>query len=168
VRRSYLFALVRALQGGVEGEASASAQVYTFPGGGRVELFERDFLSKTSTAMPGRRPFRIMLESLEGMHALASQQGTHVLTLLLPGKEEVHLPLLEGTAHDPTAALRAEMDKRGLEYLDLAPTFLAHARAGEQLFYEVDGHPNPKGQALIAQLVETHIRANAARYGLSD
>jgi lysophospholipase L1-like esterase len=168
VRRSYTFALVRALQGGVEGEASASARVYTFPGGGRVELFESDFLNKTSSARPGRRPFRIMVESLGAIQALASEHGTQVLTVLLPGKEEVHLPLLDGSTHDPTSALRAEMDKRGLEYVDLAPVFRAHAQGGEQLFYEVDGHPNPAGQALIARIVQEHVRAHAARYGLTD
>jgi lysophospholipase L1-like esterase len=168
VRRSYTFALVRALQGGVEGEGSASARVYTFPGGGRVELFESDFLNKTSSAKPGRRPFRIMLESLERIRALASEHGTQVLTVLLPGKEEVHLPLLDGSTLDPTSALRAAMDQRGLEYVDLAPIFLAHAKAGEQLFYEVDGHPNPAGQSLIARVIEAHVRANAGRYGLAD
>ena len=60
------------------------------------------------------------------------------------------------------------MDQRGLEYVDLAPIFLAHAKAGEQLFYEVDGHPNPAGQSLIARVIEAHVRANAGRYGLAD
>lgn len=168
VRRSYIFALVRALQGGVEGETSAAAKIYTFPDGGRVELFESDFLEKTSTARPRRRPFNLVLNSLKDIHSLASRQGSHALIVLLPGKEEIHLPLLGVTTPDPTGPLRSAMDELGLEYLDLAPVFRARAEAGEQLFYEVDGHPNPAGQALIARMVQKHIQENAARYGLTD
>jgi lysophospholipase L1-like esterase len=88
--------------------------------------------------------------------------------ILQPGKEQVYLPLLGETRGDPTSALRPALDQLGIEYLDLAPGFRARAAAGDRLFYEVDGHPNQAGYALIAQLVHAHIAENAARYGLAE
>ena len=55
----------------------------------------------------------------------------------------------------------------GIEYLDLAPEFRVRAAAGAQLFFEVDGHPNKAGQALIAQLVLAQLKKNPQRYGLT-
>jgi len=48
----------------------------------------------------------------------------------------------------------------------LTPTFLERAAAGETLFYESDGHPNPRGYRLIAETVGRHVIAHSARYGL--
>jgi hypothetical protein len=41
-----------------------------------------------------------------------------------------------------------------------------HAEAGEALFWEVDGHPNAQGYAVIAEVVLAHLQEHAARYGL--
>lgn len=165
MRRSYTLTLVRALQGGTEGETAGAAQAYTFADGRRVLLFERDFLDKTLTSRPGRRPFRLVLESLQAIHALAAEEGARTLVVLLPGKEEVYLPLLGRTPPDPTSALRSALDERRIEYLDLAPAFRARAEA-EPLFFEVDGHPNRTGYALIAAEIQRYLEDNAERYGL--
>jgi hypothetical protein len=87
--------------------------------------------------------------------------------VLQPSKEEVYLPQLDDNVPDVTRGLRDLFDSRGIEYLDLVPGFREHARAGEQLFFEVDGHPNQRGYALAGELVLNHLRANAARYGLA-
>ena len=52
-----------------------------------------------------------------------------------------------------------------LATLDLAPLFRARAEAGEKLFFEVDGHPNTRGYALIAEGIRSYLLANAERYG---
>ncbi len=167
-RRSYLFVLLRGLRGGLEGEALAPPRTFRFANGRTLELHAEDFLSKMAAAAPDRGVFRLLVDSLQQLHSVASRQGTHVLMVLLPGKEEVYLPLLGVATPDPTGPLRSALDNAAIEYLDLAPGFRTRAAAGEQLFFEVDGHPNPAGQALIAQLVREHIRENAERYGLIE
>ena len=64
------------------------------------------------------------------------------------------------------APLRSELEKRGLAYLDLGPHLRQHAAAGETLFWEVDGHPNARGYALIAEVLAAHLQKHAASYGL--
>ena len=78
------------------------------------------------------------------------REGTHVLVVLQPGKEEVYLPLTDPSVPDPERPLREALDRLRIEYLDLTPGFRQRAAAGARLFFEVDGHPNAAGYALIA------------------
>jgi hypothetical protein len=110
----------------------------------------------------------LLLDSLQQIDSLATRHGAHALMVLQPGKEQVYLPLLGETRGDPIGALLPALDRLGIDYLDLAPAFRARAAGGERLFFEVDGHPNQAGYALIAQLVTTHIRENPQRYGLEE
>lgn len=166
LRGSYTYNLLRALRGGAEGPLPAPPRVFQFADGSRLQLFESDYLAKFAAAQPDHREFRLVLDALEQIDTLAKQQGARTLMVLQPGKEQVYLPLLGDTREDPTSALRAALDRLGIEYLDLAPGFRDRAVAGERLFFEVDGHPNQAGYDLIARLVQAHIRGHAARYGL--
>jgi hypothetical protein len=38
---------------------------------------------------------------------------------------------------------------------------------GETLFFEVDGHPNAAGYALIADAILDYLKQNATEYGLN-
>jgi hypothetical protein len=78
------------------------------------------------------------------------------------------LPLLGEPVSDPSGPLREELGKSGINYLNLTSVFRERAVAGEKLFFEVDGHPNAAGYALIADAVVNHLKQNAAKYGLSD
>jgi lysophospholipase L1-like esterase len=166
VRSSYLYTLLRALRGGMEGDAPTPPRILRFADGTKLELRESDFVSKSELAQPGRREFALLADALEQIHSLATRHGARALILLLPGKEQVYLPLVGGMLADPTSGLRTALELRGVEYLDLEAGFRVRAAAGERLFYEADVHPNPAGQALIAELVSAHLVENAARYGL--
>lgn len=168
VRSTYTYTLLRALRGGVEGPAPSPPRIYPFPDGTRLQLRESDYFALSVSTQPNRREFRLVLSALERINELAAQQGAHALMVLQPGKEQVYLPLLGETRGDPSVALRAALDRLGIDYLDLAPGFRARAAAGERLFFEVDGHPNQAGYALTARLVQAHITENAARYGLTE
>jgi hypothetical protein len=48
----------------------------------------------------------------------------------------------------------------------LGPAFRERAAAGETLFFEVDGHPNARGYAVIAEAVLTYLKAHAQPLGL--
>lgn len=168
VRSTYFYTLLRAVRGGREGPAAAPPRVFSFADGRRLQLLESEYLAMSAASQPGRREFTLLLDALQQIHRLAVENGAHALMVLQPGKEQVYLPLLGETRGDPTSALRPALDRLGIEYLDLAPAFRARAAAGEQLFFEVDGHPNRAGYRLIGELVIAHLAAHAGRYGLED
>ncbi|MGE3471720.1 MAG: hypothetical protein AB7O28_15310 [Vicinamibacterales bacterium] len=151
LKRSYLYNLLGVLHGA--GGSDAARDVYTTPGGAQLLLSEREFLAQSRLGRKDTREFRLALAALRRLQAEVSAGGAQLLVMLLPGKEEVYLPLLGATPPDPTADLRMALDAGGIAWLDLAPAFKARAREGAPLFFEVDGHPNPAGQALIAHEV---------------
>jgi hypothetical protein len=116
----------------------------------------------------GNPIFERSLAALERINAIATSHGTHVIVVLQPSKEETYLPLLDGTPADPGAPLRAALEARAIEYLDLLPAFREHTEAGAKLFFEVDGHPKPEGYRLIAEQVLAYLPDNAERYGLES
>jgi hypothetical protein len=62
--------------------------------------------------------------------------------------------------------MRMALDARGIEYLDVTATFKQCAKAGERLFFEVDGHINTQGHRLMAREVLAHLSKNATVYTL--
>ena len=141
---------------------------FHFPGGSRVRLVPQDLWKTAALADKNSKAFRLALDAFQAIQSAAEKHGTHVLMVLQPSKEEVYLPLVESGVPDPTATVREEFERRGIEYLDLVTAFRQRAAAGEQLFFENDGHPNPTGYALTARLVLAHLTASAARYGLAQ
>jgi hypothetical protein len=116
-----------------------------------MQLDVEDFIDKTSGGQHGRREFQLALAALKKLHTRATKAGTRVVVLLQPSKEEVYLPLLGKQFVDPSEPLRVELEKSGIEHLDLTPAFRKRAAQGQQLFFEVDGHPNTAGHELIAR-----------------
>lgn len=148
VRGSHLYNLLRYIR-----RLSFDVKIFQTADGSRLELVPGDFVEKTLGAQPERREFQLALSALRHMHSLASKNGTTMLVLLQPGKEEVYLPLLGQPMTEPSEPLRRELENSGIQYLDLMPAFRQRALAGEKLFQEADGHPNVRGYALIAESV---------------
>ncbi len=88
--------------------------------------------------------------------------GARFLALLMPSKEEVYLPLLGEQAPSPSAAVHERLLQLGIDVFDLSEPLRARAsRRGPALFFEIDGHPNVVGQALIAELVAARLEIMA-------
>jgi lysophospholipase L1-like esterase len=165
--RSYLQNLLQLARSSMRNWFESESKSFQFGDGSRVELDVRDFESKTTGAVPGRKEFRIVVEALQDLHFIGERDGTKMLVVLQPSKEEVYLPRLGETVADPSFHLREEFRQAGIDYLDLTAVFREHAAGGEKLFFEVDGHPNAAGYALIADAVLAHIKDNATEYGLN-
>ena len=86
--------------------------------------------------------------------------GGRLLVLLMPTKEEVYLPLLGETAPTPSGAVAARLAAMGVEALDLGVVLRERAtRSGPALYFSIDGHPNPTGQAILAEAVHGWLLA---------
>jgi hypothetical protein len=144
----------------------SQATIYEAPDGSRLELNVEEFADKTNRARPGSREFNIAVEALQEIDSIAAQNGTNLLIILQPSKEEVYLPFVGVPDADPGRPLRQALEESGISYLDLLPEFRSRAAEGEVLFFEVDGHPNARGYALTAELVLDHLKSNAEEYGI--
>jgi lysophospholipase L1-like esterase len=128
------------------------------------DLYQRDALH----ARPGDPEFDSAFASLERARATAAAEGTRTLVLLFPTKEEIYLPLLGDSVPRPLAPFAAELDRRGIEYIDFSGPFTAAAKAGRSIYFELDPHPNREGYALIARTVTDYLRRHAAALGLGS
>ena len=111
---------------------------------------------------PEHPNFQLVLDAVEQTRALAAGTGGQFLVLLVPTKEEVYLPLLDERPPPGTAAFAAHFRATGIPYVDLTPSFQARARAGERLFFEIDGHPNAAGYRLFADVVLNQLQSPSA------
>lgn len=110
-------------------------------------------------------------------HALAlldeavSADGARLAAFIIPDRRQIYdadwqatldaLPDLDPDALDrdrPTDAALALFEAQGVPALNLLDPFRA---AGERLYYPVDGHFNPAGHALTADLLADWLRAEA-------
>jgi lysophospholipase L1-like esterase len=167
-KESYLFNLLHEVWGVGKRTPQPEPTVFRLADGTQLQLLPDDLASKTVGAQADRPEFQLVLQALQRIQSIATANGTHPLVILQPSKEEVYLPLLGQDPPDPSAPLRQALDHLGLAYLDLTLAFRQRAAAGERLFFEVDGHPNAAGYALIAELVLGHLKNRDALYTLKD
>jgi lysophospholipase L1-like esterase len=165
-RRSHLYNFMLHVATGAKQWRRSEVNVVQLSTGARLRLFPEDFKRKTTGAQRGRPEFQRVLEALQRLQSIAREHVTHPLVVLQPSKEEIHLPLQGWEVPDVAAPLKEELDRLGISYLDLREVFHDRAVKGEKLFFEVDGHPNATGYALIAEVILSHLKESAARYGL--
>lgn len=159
--------VMRELTGQSRAWSQVGVEVYTVPDGTQIELQPDSFVEATRAARPGHRVFERVLAVLQRTHSLARENRGSAVVIFVPSKEEVYLPLLRRSLLEPAVPLRAALDELGIPTLDLLDAFRRRAASGEVLFNERDSQlPNARGQALIAELVLSHLRWHAERYGL--
>jgi lysophospholipase L1-like esterase len=166
--KSHFYNLLMYVQRYVRGYGPSKTRAFRAPDGTQLQLDLGGFTSQTGIAQPGNRAFDISVEALQRLDSIALANGTKILVILQPSKEEVYLPLMGETNFDadPGRPLRVKLGELGIPYLDLLPEFRNRAAKGEVLFFETDGHPNARGYALIAELVISHLKQHAKEYGL--
>jgi len=139
-----------------------------FPDGGRLHLHPYTPWWESVEDPQSCLGFQLILQTIGQTQSHAHEHGTNLLVLLLPTREEVYFPLLGDRSPNDSGPFGIEFEERGIRFLNLTRAFQERAREGKQLFFEVDGHPNALGNALIAEVVLAHLRDNAELYGLRD
>ena len=117
-RKSHLVNLARVVGESMSRTGLTPAKTVEFSDGSRLELIPEDLARASALGQPDRREFHLLVDALQRLHSAARASGAHALMILQPAKEEIYLPLLGDSATEPTRALRAEFDRRGIEYLD--------------------------------------------------
>ena len=164
VERSYLFAFFKATTKALRSRVQQPVRTLDIDGG-RLRLMP-DYIAGMANVDPDARGFTLSLEAAERAHAIAEDDGSSLLFLLLPCKEEIYLPLLNEPFLDTVQPFRDAFEERGWTVLDLKPRFEEEARRGRKLYFEIDGHPNAQGCALIAESVKAWLEQHATELGL--
>src|SRR5262245_23023415 len=168
--KSHFYNLLMYVQRYLRGYGVSKPRIFRAPDATQLQLDLGGFKYQTGMGRPGNRGFDISVQALQQLDSITRANGTKILVILQPSKEEVYLPLMAETNFDadPGRPLRVKLGELGIPYLDLVPEFRNRAAKGEVLFFETDGHPNARGYALIAELVLDHLRNDAKIYNLKD
>jgi lysophospholipase L1-like esterase len=134
----------------------------------RVQIIPRSVARSVAIATPGKPGFDTAIASMVQLKALAAQHGAACLVLLFPSKEEVYGQFAERDLPDLDLATptRNELTAQGIDYFDLGPILRERARNGLALYHEIDGHPNARGYAVIAETLRDYLTESASKYGL--
>jgi hypothetical protein len=134
--------------------------------GSPMQLAPGRLLPKAGRSHPGDPAFDHVLAAVDRARALAEGAHARLVVLVFPTKEEVYLPLRHESAPPLSSRWVAALRARGVECLDLGGPLREHAGGGP-LFYEVDGHPNPEGNRVLASAVTAYLRSRQGELGLS-
>jgi hypothetical protein len=159
LRESYaLFGLYYALR-----TAAGASGVVTleFDQGRQLHLATSRYGEEAQRAVDGHPDFAEVIGVLEQLHEMIEASGARMVAVPFPTKEEVHLPLVGETPHPMVTPFLAELERRGIPYIDLTPELRQRAAAGEKLFLEVDLHPNDAGHERIAEILIERLSGGA-------
>ncbi|MGI9220171.1 MAG: SGNH/GDSL hydrolase family protein [Woeseiaceae bacterium] len=156
-KRSYVLSLLKFGRDAFRRDSTGQAEIVQTASGSELYLFEKDFRTKTELAGPRNDTFKLVVDELRVMRDAALSDGSRLVLLLQPAKEEVYSPNGTNELPDATLALRAVLDELGIEYIDAVPVYREMAEAGPALFFSIDGHPNAEGYALLADLVAEYL-----------
>jgi lysophospholipase L1-like esterase len=156
LEETYLWQTLRSLaaewRGGEPGRTLALAD------GGELKLTPIVYRQATPRARPDDPAFPRVLAIVDEVRAQAQAEGGELVVVLIPTKEEVHLPLLDVPTAPFTASFADALAARGVPRVDTAPALRARAAQGAQVFFTLDVHPNRAGQRLIADQVLDYLR----------
>ncbi len=163
--QSHLIALVRTARQNLG--SRFAGQTVTLEDGTRLRLAPNVYRASSERAESRHPDFQRVIEATRAASALAERDGRAFLTVLVPTKEEVYLPILGQRSPELVGPYATELERLGIEHLDLTPAFQAEARRSDvSLFFEIDGHPNAAGNWLMARAIGDHLLENADRYRL--
>jgi lysophospholipase L1-like esterase len=161
LEESYLLMALRQFERDLR--SPLSSQTLTFADGQRMQLTPRIYARAAERADPKAAEFRRVIGVLQRIQAAAEANGSEFLVVLIPTKEEVHLPLVDKPAPKLVEPFAAELGELGMPYIDLTPYYRARAEQGDSLFFEIDVHPNLEGYRLMAEVVRQRLEADAGR-----
>jgi hypothetical protein len=136
--------------------------------------------------LPGGQYFPYLetyFRRLAALQQTIAQQGARMLLVWIPAKERVYLPVLPADQRAPLvdvpdhdlsgleSALAVFAREMGISLLDLTEPLIERARAGEKLYFTVDGHLNAHGNEIVGNLAAeciSHLEAPPVAVAVKD
>ena len=158
-KRSFVLALLKFGRDALSGREAAAPAELTLADGSQILLHGRDYNLKTVLSEPNNETFELVVSEIRQIRDMALEDGSRLVVLLQPAKEEVYRESPDAPRADATAALRGRLEQLNIEYIDAAPALEELAENGPPLYFPTDGHPNAAGYAAFAKLVSEHLDA---------
>lgn len=130
---------------------------------GRLQLTPALFFPRDDREDGPEPGLSLVVETTVEALELARSRGASFLALLVPTKEHVYLPPAPDAPQRRLEVLAAALEAQGVPVLDLTPALREAAGHGERVYFEVDGHPNVRGNEIIAGAVAGRLQAGLAR-----
>jgi hypothetical protein len=114
----------------------------------RTELYTRE------ESDVSRQMYAATASAIEQLGEFSRRSGIPVLVVIIPDHLQVLRPdlFLNLDASKPQRLIIQDLDRAGLQYLDLMDAF-RHASDPGQLFFRKDKHWNERGHAFVAQIL---------------
>ncbi len=171
-KNSAFYTLLKLLLG-PEDEFAASLQFDNphYVEDGAVELaFGQDYLLEAFDMSQPHNQYgwQRTQDALRSAREMVQSYGGTLVIVLLPTKEQVYRAMTEpvlgadklALLDQPYEMMRAFCAAENLTCIDLLPVFGAYAEAGEQLYFTTDMHLNPRGNAVLAQVLADWLDAH--------
>jgi lysophospholipase L1-like esterase len=156
VEASYVLAVARDVRRNLA--SPFAGETMAVDDGSRLRLAPTAYAQQALMAEPDHPAFELVMEAIAEAREQALAQGSRFVVLLMPTKEEVYLHLL-GRSYPPLVdAFAGALAERGIDHLDLSLALRDAAGDGAPLYFEIDGHPNERGYAVIADAVIALLR----------
>jgi hypothetical protein len=102
-----------------------------------------------------------MLDKIKSASVMTEKAGSRLIVVLMPFKEQIYLPLFINEKLLPASVygdfynltydkLVSEIEKMGIQTIDLRPSFVQAAKKNVKLFWSLDGHLTPDGHKVVA------------------
>lgn len=157
-----------AFKAGIYYQRIASPEVLGVPAASGPDwAFYPDILERQAD---GRQPnvaegWRLTQQALLATQEEVQATGARLVVVIIPPKELIYWDTLRVHVAHPATYDLAEPIRTLMNFcqaqqflcLDLAPAFLNHTRAGEELYFRQDAHLNPTGYWLTAQLIAKYL-----------
>lgn len=156
-KHSYVLALLKFSRNALSGGKATTRTELSLSEDATMLLHGEDYRVKTMLSTTNEATFELVVDELRQIRDVALADGTRLVVLLQPAKEEVYKESESAMLPDATAGLRDRLEQLEIEYIDAAPTFRVLAEKGKVLYFETDGHPNAAGYAIFAALVARYL-----------
>ena len=115
-----MLALLKFGRDALSGREAAAPTELTLADGSQILLHGRDYNLKTVLSEPNNETFELVVSEIRQIRDMALEDGSRLVVLLQPAKEEIYRESPDAPRADATAALRGRLEKMDIEYIDVS------------------------------------------------